>query len=111
MVDPGAMVGSEKRQWKRACAVVLCMICLLALIPASYLAYVGLLWFPGLEGSGAVSAAALVAGPFPLAAGLFLAWRSFKGGQMRSLLAGIWTALLALGLYAISWAFGGRMLL
>ena len=111
MADGAGMDGNAATKRTRLCAGLLFTICVLALVPATALAYLGLLWLPGLEGRSYLSAAALVAGPLPLALGAFFAWRAARGRNGRSLLAGACVALLAVPVYAVPWAWGGRMLL
>ena len=90
---------------------LLCAICGLALIPALALAWFGLLWLPGLDGLDWLSAAFLVAGPWLLGLAFICGWRAARGGDRRSLLRGAFFTLLAVAVYAVPWAWGGRMLL
>ena len=87
------------------------MICGVALIPALALAWFGLLWLPGLDGLDWLSAAFLVAGPLLLGLGAVRGWSSARTGERRSLVVGACFALLAIAVYAVSWNWGGRMLL
>ena len=91
--------------------LLLCLVCVLALLPATWLAYIGIIWLPGLEGRSLLSAAALVAGPLPFIFGALFGWRAVQRRQKQSLHAGVLIALLALPLYAVPLAWGGRMLM
>ena len=111
IADGAGMNGDAATQSKRLCAGLLFMICVLALVPATALAYFGLRWLPGLEGRNYLSAAALLSGPFPLVLGAFFALRAARGRNGRNLLAAACFTLLAVPVYAVAWAWGGRLLL
>ena len=95
----------------RLCAIVLCVLCTVALVPAALLAYVGALWVGGIDWPAGASAAALVAAPVPLAFAALSAWRAARRHAWEPLLAAVAALLGAAALYGVAWAWGGRMLI
>ena len=83
------------------------------LFPASLLAYIGILWVTDSERGWQtqIAAAALVAAWFPLAFGAFYTWTAAKAGTRMSHLSKAAFFLVALFFYAITFAWGGRMLI
>jgi hypothetical protein len=89
---------------------LLCVFCVLLLIPASVLAYAGTGWLD-LDWPAKASAAAMVAAPLPLACAVFFARKAAKERNGRDLLIAAACALIVVPLYIILWAWGGRMLI
>ena len=83
------------------------------LFPASFLAYIGLLWVTdsGRDWQTQIAAAALVAAWFPLALGAFYTWIASKAGTRSSRLSKAAFFLVALFFYAVAFVWGGRMLI
>jgi hypothetical protein len=98
------------RAASRVSAWLTCGLCAIALLPAGLGAYMGLGWLD-LPMPSKLSAAALVAAPVPLALGAFLAWRSAATNRRWPLLGSGACVLVAIALYAVVWAWGGRMLI
>lgn len=94
----------------RLCAIAICALCAIALVPAALMSYSGLGWLD-LEGLPRLSAAAMVCTPLPVGAGAFFAWKSARQNCARPLLASLACLIAAGGLGAVIWAWGGRMLL
>ena len=95
----------------RSCATSLCVLCVLLLLPASLLAYIGIGWWPDLDWPAKAGAAAMATAPLPLGCGAFFAWKAATEGRRRDLLIALACALLIVPLYVVLWAWGGRMLL
>ena len=93
----------------RLCAVLICGLCTVALVPAALGAYLGLGWLD-LDPPAKLSAAALVAAPLPLGLGALFAWKAARTNRRRPLLAGGACVLLTIGSFVVIWAWGGRML-
>ena len=91
-------------------ASLLFVFCLLALAPATLMAVIAWRWLPGLDGRSAVSAAAMLAGPWPFAFGAFFAGRAARRRHRPDLIATICFILLGMALYLVPLAWGARML-
>jgi hypothetical protein len=94
----------------RLCAMAICAVFSVALIPAALMCYSGLGWLD-LEGLPRLSAAAMVCMPLPVGGGAYFAWTASRAKRGGPLLGSV-ACLLAAGLLcAVIWAWGGRMLL
>ena len=93
----------------RLFATLLCLVCALALLPATLLAYVGVIWLPDVGSPSNLSAAAMVVGPLPLTFAAFLSWEAAQERSGRKLLKGAAFTLAATALYVVAWVWGGRM--
>lgn len=99
---------SSRRWLMGSCAIYVAL-----LFPASFLAYIGILWVTD-SGRGwqtQIAAAALVAAWFPLAFGAFYTWTAAKTGARISHLSKAAFLLVALLFYTITFAWGGKMLI
>ena len=94
----------------RKIATALLVLFGLALIPALVLAYAGAGWLD-LDGLPKLSALALVAAPLAVAAGTVLSWSGTRRPQGSKVLAAMACLVIAIGLYAVASAWGGRMLI
>ena len=90
--------------------IALCLACFLLLVPASVLAHAGMHWLD-LPWPSGLSAAAMTITPLPLLLGAFYARKAARRPDRASLLKGIASVVIALLLYVVVWAWGGRMLL
>ena len=83
------------------------------LFPASFLAYIGILWITASERGWQtqIAAAALVAAWFSLASGAFYTWTTSKAETRPSRLSKTAFFLVALFFYAVAFAWGGRMMI
>jgi hypothetical protein len=102
-------------RWRstRPWAIALCAVYVVALVPGSVLAGIGMRW---LDGSGrgwrtGAAAAALVTAWFPLALGAAFAWKAAWARSSLNLLAGAAFGLIAMACYAVFLAWGGHMLM
>ena len=86
---------------------------LIALIPATPLAYAGALWLDASQRGWRtqVAAGALVVGWLALAAGVFFLWRAAKLKQRSNLFLGAALGLAAIAAYTVVYEWGGRMLI
>jgi hypothetical protein len=91
-------------------ASLLSLFCGLLLIPACFMAYVGAGWLD-LPWPGGMSAAAMTIAPLPLLMGTLLARRAAQQGSRSDLLKAALSAMIAILLYVVVWAWGGRMLI
>lgn len=97
----------------RLWSIALCAFYGVALVPGSFLAYVGIRWMDG-TGRGwrtQAAAAALVAAWFPLALGAAFVWQAARMRSGLTLLAGAAFGLIAMIFYAVFLAWGGGMLI
>jgi hypothetical protein len=97
----------------RAWSIALCAVYVVALVPGTFLAGIGMMWVDA-SGRGwrtGVAAPALVTAWFPLALGAVFAWKAARARSGMNLLAGVAFGLVAMACYAVFIAWGGRMLI
>jgi len=105
------MTDSAERPW--LVAVAIGAMYAFAFMPATALAYLGLIWVGASERGWLTQAAAgaLVIGWLALAIGAALAWHVVKTGERRRFSLLIPPGVLASAAYAIAYGWGGRMLI
>ena len=90
--------------------ILLCVVCLLLLMPALVLAYCGAGWLD-VKPPYLYSAVACILGPFPFACGAAFGWKAARDSSRSHLLRGLAALMLSLPIYTVVWAWGGRMLI
>jgi hypothetical protein len=94
-------------------AVVLSSFYLLGLLAATPFAYMGIGWLGASERGWRtqVAAGALIAGWLALAFGAAFVWRFVRTRQRSYLLLGLASGVVAVAAYAVTYEWGGRMLI
>lgn len=108
-----SMYDEDPRQPVQPWSLVLYSLYLVALLPASLLAYIGIGWMDAYERGWRtqVAAASLAAAWIPLALGALFSCKSVWLGRKPVFPRAIGFLLIAIGFYAVAFAWGGRMLI
>ena len=107
------MDGADLRQPTRLWSLAIYSFYVVAIVPGSFLAYIGMGWIGAYERGWRtqVAAAALAAAWIPLAFGVAFCWKAVRDGSRPIFLHGVGFVLLAICFYLVPLMWGGRMLI
>ncbi len=113
IVDSPVMNWRTSRRTIRLWSLALCAFYIVLLVPGSFLAYIGVEWVDAAERGWRtqIAAAALVAAWFALGVGAAFSWKASRAGSGVSLLSAAAFVPIAMIFYAVTLAWGGRMLI
>ena len=107
------MYDADLRQPTRLWSLAIYSFYVVAIVPGSFLAYIGIGWMDAYERGWRtqVAAAALAAAWIPLALGVAFCWKAVRAGSRPIFLHGVGFVLLTVGFYAVPLVWGGHMLI